>query len=92
MERGVSASYVSQVTKTLDEEVKALENAVIQDDVAFLFLDGLDVKILVELKVKRYKLLVACGIRRDGSPALAGLAFVWRTPRGQGPGVHFWRT
>jgi transposase-like protein len=88
-EEGVSASYVSQVTKVLDEEVKAFENRPIDDDFVFLFLDGLDVKIRVELKVKRYKLLVAYGIRRDGSPALAGLAFVWRTPKGQEPGVHF---
>jgi len=67
---GVSASYVSQVTKVLDEEVKAFENRPIDDDFVFLFLDGLDVKIRVELKVKRYKLLVAYGIRRDGSRSL----------------------
>jgi len=67
---GVSASYVSQVTKTLDGEVRAFENRPIEDDFAFLFLDGLDVKIRVELRVKRYKLLVAYGIRRDGSRSL----------------------
>jgi len=86
---GVSASYVSQVTKALDGEVRAFENRPIEDDFAFLFLDGLDVKIRMELKVKRYRLLVAYGIRRDGSPALAGLVFVWPTPKGREPGVHF---
>jgi len=67
---GVSASYVSQVTKALDGEVRAFENRPIEDDFAFLFLDGLEVKIRVELKVKRCKLLVAYGIRRDGSRSL----------------------
>jgi putative transposase len=37
--KGVSASYVSEVTKALDGEVKAFENAPIDDDFAFLFLD-----------------------------------------------------
>ncbi|NIS69025.1 MAG: IS256 family transposase [Proteobacteria bacterium] len=64
---GVSASYVSEVTKALDDEVKAFENRPIEDDFAFLFLDGLDVKMRMELKVKRYRILIAYGIRRDGS-------------------------
>jgi len=51
---GVSASYVSQVTKALDSEVKAFENTPIDDDFAFLFLDALGVNIRLELKVKRY--------------------------------------
>ena len=67
---GVSASYVSQVTKALDSEVKVFENRPLDDDFAFLFLDALGVKIRLELKVKRYKVLVAYGIRRDGSRSL----------------------
>lgn len=67
---GVSASYVSQVTKVLDSEVKVFENTPIGDDFAFLFLDALGVKIRLELKVKRYKVLIAYGIRRDGSRSL----------------------
>jgi putative transposase len=67
---GVSASYVSEVTKALDSEVKAFENRPIENDFAFLFLDALEVKIRLELKVKRYKVLVAYGIRQDGSRSL----------------------
>jgi len=94
---GVSASYVSQVTKSLDSEVKSFENTPIDDDFAFLFLDALGVKIRLELKVKRYKVLVAYGIRRDGSRSLIG----FRVAHHEGmrmhsyelaPGVPFWRT
>ena len=67
---GVSASYVSKVTKALDEKVKAFENTPIEDDLTFLFLDALGVKIRLELKVKRYKVLIAYGIRGDGSRSL----------------------
>ncbi|MGB8658087.1 MAG: IS256 family transposase [Candidatus Zixiibacteriota bacterium] len=79
---GVSASYVSQVTKALDQEVKAFENRPMDDDFAFLFLDGLGVKIRLELKVKRYKFLVAYGIRRDGSRSL--VSFRWAHSEGTG--------
>jgi transposase-like protein len=57
----VSASYVSEVTQALDGEVKVFENAPIDDDFAFLFLDALGVRIRLELKVKRYLVLVAYG-------------------------------
>lgn len=83
---GVSASYVSEVTKALDEEVKAFENKPLDDDFAFLFLDGLDVKIRMELRVKRYKLLVAYGIRRDGSRSLIS----FRLAHSEGTGT--WRS
>ena len=65
---GISASYVSEVTKALDSDlkpqnswVKAFENVPMDDDFAFLFLDALGVKIRLELKVKRYKVLGAYG-------------------------------
>jgi putative transposase len=83
---GVSASYVSEVTKALDTEVKAFENAPIDDDFAFLFLDALGVKIRLELKIKRYKVLVAYGIRRDGSRSLIS----FRVARHEGAGT--WRS
>jgi transposase-like protein len=83
---GVSASYVSEVTKALDAEVRAFENAPIDDDFAFLFLDALEVKIRFELKVKRYKVLVAYGIRRDGSRSLIS----FRLAHSEGTGT--WRS
>ena len=83
---GVSASYVSQVTKSLDSEVKAFENTPIDNNFVFLFLDALGVKIRLELKVKRYKVLVAYGIRRDGSRSLIS----FRVARHEGTGT--WRS
>jgi putative transposase len=83
---GVSASYVSEVTKALDEEVRAFENAPIEDDFAFLFLDALGVRIRLELKVKRYLVLVAYGIRRDGSRSLIS----YRIAKSEGIGT--WRS
>lgn len=65
--RGVSAGYVSNVCKVLDETVKNFENSPIDDDYIFLFLDGLHVRIRYELHVKSLVLLFAYGIKGDGS-------------------------
>lgn len=66
----VSASYVSKVTQALDEEEVRFRNSPIEDDFVFLFLDALSVRVRLELEVKRYGVLVAYGIRRDGSRKL----------------------
>jgi putative transposase len=67
----VSASYVSKVTKALDEQVKAFHNSPIKDDFAFLFLDAIGMRVKKGLKVKRECVLVAYGIRTDGSRKLS---------------------
>lgn len=64
--RGVSSGYVSNVCKVLDETVKNFENSPIDDDYAFLFLDGLHVRIRQDLHVKSLVLLFAYGIKGDG--------------------------
>lgn len=66
----VSASYVSKVTQALDEQVKAFHNSPIEDGFAFLFLDAIGLRVKMGLKVKRYCVLVAYGIRKDGSRKL----------------------
>ena len=66
----LSASYVSTVTKELDRAVREFANRPIDDDFVFLFLDALSVKIRFALKGKKVKLLVAYGIRVDGSRCL----------------------
>jgi transposase-like protein len=66
----VSAGYVSRVTKELDWEVRRFENEPVADDYALLFLDALSVKIRYELRAKRQMVLIAYGIRRDGSRRL----------------------
>lgn len=80
---GVSAGYVSQVTKELDSEVRMFMNEPIDDDYAFLFLDALSVKIRYELKAKRKMVLVAYGVRKDGSRRL--LSF--RLAKSEGTGT-----
>jgi transposase-like protein len=83
---GVSAGYVSQVTKQLDAEVRRFENEPIDDDFAFLFLDALSMRIRYEIRAKRRMVLVAYGIRKDGSRRL--LSF--KVARSEGTGT--WRS
>ncbi len=83
---GVSAAYVSMVTKELDEEVRRFENGPIEDEYAFLFVDALSVRIRYELRAQRRWVLVAYGIRGDGSRKL--LSF--RVARTEGAGM--WRS
>jgi putative transposase len=83
---GVSAGYVSQVTKQLDSEVRRFENEPIDDDFAFLFLDALSMRIRFEIRAQRRMVLVAYGVRRDGSRRL--LSF--RVAKSEGTGT--WRS
>jgi putative transposase len=63
----LSASYVSKVAKKLDEEVKRFFDRPLNDEFIYLFLDGLVMKVReVSRSVKR-TVLVAYGIRQDGS-------------------------
>jgi transposase-like protein len=66
----LSASYVSQVTKELDRAVSEFGNSPVDDDFRFLYLDGVSVRIKVGLKARRFMILVAYGIRSDGSRRL----------------------
>lgn len=66
----VSPSYVSSVNTELDEAVASYANCPLEDDLAFLFLDALSVKIRFELKTRRVMILVAYGVRVDGSRRL----------------------
>ena len=66
----LSASKVSTVVRELDQAVIDFANSPIDDDLLFLFVDALTVKIRFELKAKKVKLLVAYGIKADGSREL----------------------
>jgi len=66
----MSASYVSQVTKELDQAVNEFWNSPVDDDFRFLYLDGISVRIKTGLKAQRFMLLAAYGIRSDGSRRL----------------------
>ena len=66
----LSASKVSSVVRELDQAVDDYANCPLEDDFVFLFLDALSVKIRFELKAKKVKLLVAYGIKTDGTREL----------------------
>jgi len=66
----LSASKVSTVVRELDQAVIDFANSPINDDFLFLFVDALTVRIRFELKAKKVKLLVAYGIKADGSREL----------------------
>lgn len=66
----LSASKVSTVLKELDEAVRDYAHRPIRDDFVVVFLDALTVTVRFEVKAKKIKLLVAYGIRSDGSRCL----------------------
>jgi len=66
----LSAAYVSKVAKKLDAEVNKFFDRPLQDEFIYLFLDGIVVKVKdISGSVKRI-ILVAYGIREDGSREL----------------------
>jgi putative transposase len=65
--RRVSASTSSNLAKELDEQVRFFIQRPLEDGFVFLFLDGINVTIGHEIGAKRYCILVAYGIRPDGS-------------------------
>jgi len=68
----VSASTVSTLTRVLDQAVREFANAPIVDHFLFLVLDAVSVRIRFGLRAKRVLVLVAYGIRANGSRALIG--------------------
>src|ERR1700747_583845 len=73
-EEVVSAQTVSRLTRDLDEAVRAFHQAPIEDQWAYLFLDGVSLRVRRPMGRKRVQMLVAYGVRQDGSRQL--LAFL----------------
>jgi putative transposase len=73
----VSAQTVSKLTRGLDALVKAFHRAPLQDEWAYLFLDGVSLRVRRPGGRKRVQMLVAYGVRGDRSRQL--LAFL-RSP------------
>ena len=71
---GVSAQTVSRLTRSLDGLVRAFHQAPLQDEWAYLFLDGVSLRIRRPGGRKRVQMLVAYGVRLDGRREL--LAFL----------------
>jgi len=80
----VSATTVSKLTRDLDEAVKQFHEARLSDDYAYLFLDGVSLRVRRPAGRKRVQMLVAYGVRRDGTRHL--LAFL----RSQGESQADW--
>ncbi len=62
----VSAQTVSKLTRCLDQQVKRFHTAPLEDEWAYLFLDGIWLKVRQATGSKRVLLLVVYGIQRDG--------------------------
>src|SRR5438094_1627364 len=80
----VSAQTVSKLTRDLDEAVRQFHQAQLSDDYAYLFLDGVSLRVRRPAGRKRVQMLVAYGVRRDGSREL--LSFL----RSQGESQAAW--
>ena len=80
----VSAQTVSKMTQSLDRMVKAFHQDRLQDEWTYLFLDGVSLRVRRPSGRKRVQLLVAYGVRANGSRQL--LAFV----RSQGESQAAW--
>ncbi len=80
----VSAQTVSKISRSLDRLVKAFHQGRLKDEWAYLFLDGVSLRMRRPSGRKRVHMLVAYGVRRDGSRQL--LAFL----RSQGESQAAW--
>ena len=80
----VSAQTVSKLSRHLDRLVKLFQQAPLKDEWAYLFLDGVSLRVRRPGGRKRVQMLVAYGVRPDGSRRL--LAFL----RSQGESQAAW--
>lgn len=67
---GVSAQTISNIAKSLDEEVKRYHSRGLEDRYLYLFLDGISLKMRTGFGSKKKVVLVAYGIRIDGKREL----------------------
>ena len=70
----VSPQTVSRITRSLDDVVEQFHQARLPDDYAYLFLDGVSLRMRRPAGRQRVHMLVAYGVRQDGTRHL--LAFL----------------
>jgi putative transposase len=80
----VSAQTVSKLSRDLDEAVRQFHEAALADEWAYLFLDGVNLKVRRESGRKCVQMLVAYGVRADGTRQLLGFL------RSQGESQQAW--
>jgi len=68
----VSAQTVSKLAQDLDQAVRQFHQARLPDEWVYLFLDGVSLRVRRPGGRKRVQMLVAYGVRRDGSRQLLG--------------------
>ena len=68
----VSAQTVSKLSQDLDEAVRQFHQARLKDEWVYLFLDGVSLRVRRPGGRKRVQMLVAYGVRMDGSRQLLG--------------------
>ena len=78
----VSAQTVSKLTRDLDAAVQEFHRAPRKDEWAYLFLDGVSLRVRRPAGRKRVQMLMTYGVRQDGSRGAAGLP----TQSGRKPG------
>ena len=70
LDKEVSASAVSSVTKELDKEVSKYHKRRLEDEYVYLFLDGVVQRVVSCGRAVKKRILVAYGIKRDGKRAV----------------------
>jgi putative transposase len=68
----VSAQTVSNLIRDLDEAVRQFHQAPLADEWAYLFLDGVSLRVRRPAGRQRVQMLVAYGVRADGTRQLLG--------------------
>jgi putative transposase len=80
----VSAQTVSNLTRDLDHAVREFHRAPLKDEWAYLFLDGVNLKVRRPAGRQCVQMLVAYGVRQDGTRQLLGFL------RTKGEGQAHW--
>ena len=80
----VSAQTVSNLTRDLDHAVRQFHQAKLNDEWAYLFLDGVNLKVRRPAGRQCVQMLVAYGVRQDGTRQLLGFL------RTKGEGQAHW--
>ena len=80
----ISAQTVSNVTRNLDAAVRRFRQAQLTDEWVYLFLDGVNLKVRRPAGRQRVQMLVAYGVRAEGTRQLLGFV------RSKGEGQAAW--
>lgn len=73
----VSAQTVSKLTQELDEAVRQFHTAKLKDEWTYLFLDGVSLRVRRPGGRKRVQMLVAYGVKQDGTRHLLAFQRSW---------------